>query len=424
MKRGSKVLGILIVGVVVVVVAVQFFLNRALNPMVQKALPQVSESLGLEVGVDAVSLNLFAGALGVDAIRVSNPPGFKEPHVLTIDDTSLDVGMLALLRGIVEVSDAAVEDAVLMVVRNQAGEVNLAGLQAPEVDREGRKKPRKRPDDPPSDAPEDKPDDGPGEPAPDVEAPAEMPRVRVKALAFNSRFAFVDHKTSSGEAPHRVDLELGVDARNVTTFEASQDTAPGTIHISGHLRQNPELFKTDMTVQLAPLVDPQHAGFTANGSIMAIDIRELGALAEETGVSGETADLAVALTVSDGTFSPGSKLEATLRNPKLVGELKRKHQHVTLPETVTFTVPVSGTLKKPVIRLDQAITVSLLRNLADNPELVLDNVTIDGKSLRERLRKALGGKSGKTDTADIEKAGKAVESTINEGLKQLGDLFE
>jgi hypothetical protein len=58
---------------------------------------------------------------------------------------------------------------------------------------------------------------------------------------------------------------------------------------------------------------------------------------------------------------------------------------VTLPATVTLVIPIRGTLESPDVNIRQAITQSLLRNIADNPEVMLEQITIDGKSLRERL---------------------------------------
>ncbi len=408
MKRLFKILVGLVLVLVLVVVGLQFFLNHGLNPAVRKALPKVSETLGVDVQIEDVSLNLFGGSLAVNNVHVANPEGFVEKDVFALERTVLDVGLRSLMQGVVEVSEATVKDAALTVSRNQAGDVNIA------VIREGLPKPEPASDTPPP------AEDTPPQPAPSEQPsePAEMPKIQINQLAFNTRFDFVDHKTTN-PAPNRLSLDLAVGASDVATFGSRPENEWGTVTISGGLHDKPEAFVTDIKARVAPVTEPLLASFSAEGSIMAIDMRELSELTDELGVASEAVDITLRLNVRAGAFLSGSELVAALRDAKLVGELKEKHDKVELPPEISLTIPVSGTLVKPVISIQQALTMSVLRNLAKNPDYILDNVTVDGKSLRERLSKALGGDGDKADADNAE-----LEETVNEGLKKLGELFK
>ncbi len=412
MKRLIRVLTILVIIIIAVVFGLQLFLNRGLKPVVQKALPKVSEAVGLEIAIGDVAINLFGGSLSVDQLEIRNPEGFKEPNVFALAHTVLDVGLRSLTKGILEISEATVKDAKLTLVRNDAGDVNLTKIQD-ELPKAA----------PTADTPPPAPSDVPEVPAPAPdEEDFEMPKVQLDQLAFNALFEFVDYKTTN-PAPNRLSFDLKLAATDIATFGMRPESEWGTVAISGGLRDKPEAFVTDIKARVAPITDPLLASFSAEGNIMAIDMRELGAMADEIGVASKSADLTLRLNVRDGVFLPGSELVATLRDAELVGDLRKKHGKVNLPPDISLTIPVPGTLASPDISFQQAITVSIIRNLTQNPDYILDNVTVDGKSLRERLGKALGG-----DGDDDGDGGKAdgdgeLEETINEGLKKLGDLF-
>ena len=409
MKRLLKFIVGLIVVLVIVLVGLQLFLNHGLNPAVQKALPEVSKRVGVDVAVGDVSLNLFGGSIVADSVRIANPKGFKERDVFTLERTVLDVGLLALTKGILEVSEATVKDAWLTLVRNGEGDVNVA------VIREGL--PQPEPTEEPQTPAEPQAPESPETPA-EPSAPAEMPKVQINQLAFNTRFGFVDYKTDKPE-PNRVSLDLALKATDIATFGERAESEWGRVAISGSLHDKPEAFVTDIQARVAPLSEPLLASFTATGNIMAIDMRELGKLSDEIGVASQSVDITLNLTVRDGAFIAGSELVAALHDAELVGDLKKKHDGVKLPPEISLTIPVSGTLAKPIISIQQAITISVLRNLAKNPDYILDNVTVDGKSLRQRLNKALGGE--KVDAKEDE-SGK--DNAVDDALKQLKGLFK
>ncbi len=385
MKMLFKVLVGIVVLFVVLLVALQIFLNRGLNPVVQKALPQVSESIGLDLGVESVSINLMGGSLDIQKVSVGNPKGFKEPNVFALESTVLDVSLRALMNGIVQVSEASVKDAKISIVRNGEGDVNLTEIQNQLA------KPAEK-DTPPSGNKEEpkQPPKADSKPLP-KEEPVKIPKLQIDQLAFNTLFEFVDYKTTNN-TPNRLGLDLSIEAEDVVTFGTLPEEQWGTVVIKGALHQQPDRFTTQIKARIAPITDPQSMSFTAEGAIAAIDMRDLGKdVSEEIGIASESADITINVIVKNGVFMDGSKLVATVRDAKLAGKLKKKHKKTKLPPDISITIPISGTMAKPQINIVQAVTISILRNIAKNPDYILDNVTVDGKSLRERLNKALGG---------------------------------
>jgi len=386
MKKLLKILVGVVIVIAVLLVGLQVFLNRGLNPVVQKALPQVSESLGLDVAIDDVAINLFGGSLEVEKVKLGNPQGFKEPAVFALDSTSLDVSLRALLDGVILVSDASVKNAKITIVRNEEGAVNLAEIQKqlPKSDTAAEVEP------PQKEAQEAKPEETQEAKSEETE-PVEIPKVQIDKLAFNTIFEFVDYKTTNSE-PNRLGIDLSLNAADVVTFGTRPEEEWGTLNIKGGLHEKPDQFVVDIKAKVAPLTDPAALSFRAEGNIAAMDMKKLGDISQEIGISAESADIAITLIVDKGVFSKGSKMVAALRNAELVGDLKKKNKKTKLPPNISITIPVSGTLANPKVNFVQAITSSLLRNIAENPDYLLDNVTVDGKSLRDRLNKAFGGK--------------------------------
>ena len=408
MKRILKLLLILIALLAIALLALQIFLNRGLNPVIQKALPEISKSVGLDVGVGNASLNLFGGSLKVNDLSINNPKGFEFPTVFALEKTVLDVSLRALTKGILEVSEATVLNATVSLVRNQEGDLNLKKIQ------------EARPESKPATKPTAQP-----KPTKETASPTEaieIPKVQLNHLAFNTLFEFIDYKTTN-TTPLRVGFDLVIKAKDISTFGSKPEAQWGTLSIGGTLHDNPETFVTDITASVAPLCDPQHASFTALGNIMNVDMRKIESLTHDIGIACSTANLTIQLTVRDGIFMTGSELVLRLRDAELSGKLKKKHGDVKLPPDLSITIPVSGDLSGPIISMQQAITVSILRNLTQNPDYLLDNVTVDGKSLRDKLNKALGGGSKKKNDADASKDD-ALEETVNDAVKKLGDLFK
>jgi hypothetical protein len=385
MKKLLKIVGVLVVVGIVAVLGLQIFFNRGLTPVAKKMLPKISENIGVPVGLDKVSINLFHGSLNIKKLNLGNPDGFEEKNVFALDSAGLDVGLKALLDRTVRISDASVKNAVITIVRNDAGDVNLTQIN------KNLQKKQQAPAESPQQQPEAAPEPSqPTAPATANEA-AELPKFIVDNLKFGVLFEFVDHKTTNAQ-PNRIGLDLKLDAENIVTFGNKPEADWGTINIKGGLHEKPELFAVDVIVRTAPLTDPAKPSFSAKGKVASIDMRNLGAIPDEIGIIGSSADIELNIIVKDGNFEKGSKMVATLHDARLLGKLARKHKKTKLPPDLSITIPVAGSLAEPDVNIVQAITASILRNISKNPDYLLDNITVDGKSLRDKLNHAIDKK--------------------------------
>lgn len=78
-------------------------------------------ALGVPTEVDDVELGLFSGRFGLSGLRVANPPGFDEPHLLTLDGVDLSVGLGSLTSDLVEVPALVVDGLTITLERGAAG---------------------------------------------------------------------------------------------------------------------------------------------------------------------------------------------------------------------------------------------------------------------------------------------------------------
>lgn len=78
-------------------------------------------ALGVETEVDDVELGLLSGRFGLRGLRVANPKGFDEPHLLVLDDAHLSIGLASLTADTVEVPRLVVDGLDLTLERSGDG---------------------------------------------------------------------------------------------------------------------------------------------------------------------------------------------------------------------------------------------------------------------------------------------------------------
>ena len=375
MKKMFKVLIGFITLVVIVLVAVQWLLQSRLTPLIRQALPGISREAGLDIDIERASVNLFAGAASVSRLTARLPDNPDNPPALSIDRAKASIGWVSLLRKIVYIRNLTLKNARFTIVRQADGRILLPG---------GSLQPTKEP--PIIETPETPPAPSEIEPSAGTSEPlsSSLPKIALKKADFSAAFIYED-RTRDVNNPSRVALNLTLIAEDLFTYGDLPPEAWGLLKLKSTSPSHPGAFAADIEARLAPLTSLATASLTAEGRILNVNLRELGDLAETLGVTSESADISLELDVREGIFASGSTITATIRNAELTGSLREKNKRVSLPATVTLVIPIRGSLEAPEVNIRQAITQSLLRNIADNPEVMLEQITIDGKSLRERL---------------------------------------
>ena len=128
MKSVIKTVFFLILFLACVLVAAQLVIdNKAASLIRSNALPPIQKRLGVPVGLQNASVNLFTGAGRVGGVKVSNPGGFGDAPLFSVDGVSVVVRPdRILLHGVWDVSRAEVRNVVLTVVKKSDKTMNVA----------------------------------------------------------------------------------------------------------------------------------------------------------------------------------------------------------------------------------------------------------------------------------------------------------
>src|SRR5690349_3953354 len=119
MKRLIKwgVLGVVLL-VVVVVAIVYFRLNSIVKYVVET---QGTKQTNLTTQLDSASVGLFGGNLGLDDLKIANPQGFTDPHLLTLDGLDVKVPLRELRDNPKHVNSITLDKPKLFIERSSDG---------------------------------------------------------------------------------------------------------------------------------------------------------------------------------------------------------------------------------------------------------------------------------------------------------------
>ena len=131
MKTTFKVLAALFSLGMVILVGLHLFLQYGLTKAMRDVvLPRVQEETGVEVRVGRLSLNVPSGILYLKNLEVRNPAGFLLENLASIDRINVEVDFLSLLKQkLIRVKNVEIENALVNVIRNQDGELNINRFQ-------------------------------------------------------------------------------------------------------------------------------------------------------------------------------------------------------------------------------------------------------------------------------------------------------
>lgn len=365
MKKTARISAFIVVGLLAIMLLLQWGLQKQLTPVVQRVLPLIQQQTGLQVELEHAAINLFLGEVVLRELMAVHPEVGDTP-LLSVPRAGVAIRWKPLLQGHLVIRDLALDNAHVTLVRMPDGRVPIPEMAEAPV--------------PPPDPEPEVPVDPAVEETPVVIPPAVLEKADV------SVFLTYEDRATDEAAPRSITLELQLAAQNIATWPFQGDDAWGHVRIQSASTSHPGAFAADLDIRLAPLVDIDAISADVTGRVMDVNLDAFGDLVDKIGVNSESVDITLDLRIRDHAFASGSVIKATVRNGQLTGDLERKNRNVRLPETISLHLPVSGTLDAPSINVTQAITQSVLRNIADNPDYILDEIRVDGQSLRDRLR--------------------------------------
>ena len=327
----------------VILLGLHLFLQYGLTKTMRDVvLPRIKMETGIDARVGRLSINLPNGILYLNDVAVKNPDGFLLENLASIDRVRVEIDLYSLLKQKpVLVRAIEVENALLNVVRNKEGEINLDHLLAtsptwaePVTDV-----------DPPSS--EEPP--SAERPAPEPEEAQPLPEVLVEALLCNAKVRYVDLKLDQLD----IVLDLGVTGSSLST-QQDPSLPWGELFVIGSLGDKRSSFVTDLQVKLAPLSDPQAPSFDLSGKVLEIDPRLMEEAYSKLGIRSAPFGLDPQIHCREGRFHDSSvtlNLTDIVLEDKLAGRLGGMASIGSL----RFSVPIEGSLQEPTVDVQQAL---------------------------------------------------------------------
>ncbi len=133
-----KALRKLVLVVFIVVVGLIVARNMIAKIAVTKGVRAVT---GVGVDVDKINIGLFDTRLGVQGLKILNPPGFPEPIMVLLPELYVDYELGSFLKGQPHLQTVRIELAELVVIRNDQGEVNINSLRPVKEQRQAQGRP-------------------------------------------------------------------------------------------------------------------------------------------------------------------------------------------------------------------------------------------------------------------------------------------
>lgn len=336
-----KLVLVLVILAAMIVALAQLFLAYGLTDSMRKwVLPAFKSKYRAEVDVDRVGVNLLGGTLHVRGVKVANPPGFKEPLMLSVEKCVLKVGLPALLRsGSADIRKATFRNASLTIVRDANGALNMDNiLEAVRADHAS------------SGRPADKPAPPEGGRAETGAAPKAIPNINVQNMAAAFSVSYLDWKLGR---PFRLDLDISLKAHNLANF-GLEDSLSGALSLQGNLLEKDRKCAFDLNGRVSPLADPLQASFDLSGSMQTCDLETFAGLIEGLGLKDGYVSGTATLVCRSGQFDPKSALRLKFSDVVLTREKADKMRGIPLPKSFTVVVPITGSLADPQVDVEAA----------------------------------------------------------------------
>jgi AsmA protein len=307
MKKGLKILGLVIAILLVVVIALPFFLDaNLLRPRLES---ELSGALGRQVKVGNLSLSLFSGGVAADDISIADDPAFSSAPFVKASSLKVGVRLIPLIFSkSLEVTDLTLNQPEITLVRSQDGEKwNFSSLGSKSAT-ERTTKPAKTTES--------------GKPAPSEPEASSNPNLSVERLAVTNGRLTVRHD-GSDEKP-RVYDKVTIEGSNFSFASSFPFSVTADLPSGGRLKLDGS----------AGPINPNNAALTplqAKVSIQQMNLATSGFIDPASGISG-IADF-------DGTLNSDgheAKANGTLKASKL--QVVQKGSPAGKPVELQFAV--------------------------------------------------------------------------------------
>jgi len=383
MKKMLKILLVVFSLGVVALIGLHFFLQYGLtNTMRKVVLPRIEEETGIRATIGDLSINLPKGTLNLWDVAIKNPKGFVLDDAAKVDHILIKIDFWALLTADkIKIEKIAVHDALVNVIRNKEGDLNLKAFEKPE-----RAKPKTEQE----------------KRAKKEKLKRDWPEILITDLACNATIKYLDFKLNELD----LSLDLTLTGDHISTVK-TPNTRWGNLFLVGGVGSEKSKFSTDLWMKIAPIRDPNSLSFDLTGRVMELDPRMLDKIYKKLKVKSMPFGVNPDLYVRENKFEH-SKVYFELNNITFEKSLSEHLGDMASIESLKMPIPVRGTLQKPKFNVQQAF----LDSVNPNSESIL-KAFLQGKLDLEKPPEDI------TD-ASVEFLGKKVDEIgENEALKKL-----
>src|SRR5690348_13874241 len=112
--------------VVLIVVAAVVTTYVYLDSIVKYAVEtQGTKQMNLKTELDGASIGLLRGKVGLDDLKIANPPGYTAPHLFTLDGLDVQVPVSQLRGNPKRISHITIDKPKLVIERSSDGTFNF-----------------------------------------------------------------------------------------------------------------------------------------------------------------------------------------------------------------------------------------------------------------------------------------------------------
>jgi AsmA protein len=137
MKRKLRYIGILAGVLLVILIAIPFFINvNSFRPAIEQ---QLSSTLGRGVQIGNLSLSIFSGSLSAEHLSISDDPSFNQSPFLTGKSLKIGVELWPLIVSrTLNVTHLIIEAPQIVLIRNKEGKWNYSTLATGSTGKQGK----------------------------------------------------------------------------------------------------------------------------------------------------------------------------------------------------------------------------------------------------------------------------------------------
>ena len=381
MTRARKTLIIIVSVIAVVIAATNIFLFYGLTGIIKKRLPEATKTSGMHIDFSRLYATLPSGTIRLSDLVIDKTSngGTNIDHIVLMGKAKVNVGILSLPLGIVNLSTIDITNTRL----------RLSG-------RQGGRSTKSQPDDKLPETTEtgetNKIPDATGRSQPDTISPKttqSIPKAVIGTARINTVVEYTNPTNNT-----KLALDLRITADNLRTF-GDQDKDQGSFAVKGNLEGKPNSLVIDIKGSTAPFSIPGKPSFEINGTITNICTRDFKEMAESMGIEADCIDFDINVKCAKGVYIIGkSAIRTKITNLKLVGKSAGKARGMSIA-SLSVSVPLKGTFEKPEFDLIGA----LINTFTGNIDTMIKSINVDQKNVDKKVDKflnsILGGKKKK-----------------------------